>query len=356
MRQSNQKSTMNHDFLIAATQLNQALEKQKTSGSACMGMTRRTFIRRTGSATVATVVACNLADRAYAGAYGPDKIKVSFRFRLYVSEAPERNDAIVSWSTTSANGTTNTPTPHEWKVLGDGPQPADEAFGQLKPIKATVTATGGFANGTEQIVPELRRNGGLYGGEWIIDKTDRPRTNFNHSGGLDQSSQFTVLNISGTTIDAGLAMTGVIWKGLSMTVKQTNNAAEKHTTDDGHSFGGDAGVKAHYDGQISTGASLRKADITAETVMQSGLGFEGNAHGQRESKWQKQTDQNDATAYVKTQEIGHEVNANFTCRWVIQVQRQTLTKTYSPDGAGSYNLAGSVLSEWETIEQHPKSK
>jgi hypothetical protein len=53
---------MNHDFLIGSSQLNQAFESNITSGGSTDGdyTTRRTFIKRTGGATVATVIAWNM--------------------------------------------------------------------------------------------------------------------------------------------------------------------------------------------------------------------------------------------------------------------------------------------------------
>lgn len=52
---------MNHQFLIRPAQLNQAFESNSSSGGGDgSDLTRRTFIKRTGGATVATMVAWNL--------------------------------------------------------------------------------------------------------------------------------------------------------------------------------------------------------------------------------------------------------------------------------------------------------
>lgn len=52
---------MNPQFLIRPSQLNQAFEANNSSGSGeTSGVTRRSFIKRTGGATVATLVAWNL--------------------------------------------------------------------------------------------------------------------------------------------------------------------------------------------------------------------------------------------------------------------------------------------------------
>jgi hypothetical protein len=53
---------MNKSFLIRPTQLNQAFESNSSSGGSDdgNGVTRRTFIKRTGGTTVATLVAWNI--------------------------------------------------------------------------------------------------------------------------------------------------------------------------------------------------------------------------------------------------------------------------------------------------------
>jgi hypothetical protein len=54
---------MNHEFLIVSAQLNQTYESYRCSeiGAADNGITRRSFIKRSGGATVGTIVAWNLA-------------------------------------------------------------------------------------------------------------------------------------------------------------------------------------------------------------------------------------------------------------------------------------------------------
>lgn len=57
---------MNHDFLIGSAQLNQAFESKNSSGVGGNGgssVTRRSFIKRTGGATVAAFVCWNLANQ-----------------------------------------------------------------------------------------------------------------------------------------------------------------------------------------------------------------------------------------------------------------------------------------------------
>jgi hypothetical protein len=51
---------MNHDFLIGSVQLNQAFESTVGSGG---GVTRRSFIKRTGGATIATLVALHVTSQ-----------------------------------------------------------------------------------------------------------------------------------------------------------------------------------------------------------------------------------------------------------------------------------------------------
>jgi hypothetical protein len=56
---------MNHQFLIRPVQLSQAFESNSSSGGSESGeITRRRFIKRTGGATVATLVAWNLASNS----------------------------------------------------------------------------------------------------------------------------------------------------------------------------------------------------------------------------------------------------------------------------------------------------
>ncbi|HEY8961565.1 MAG TPA: twin-arginine translocation signal domain-containing protein, partial [Luteolibacter sp.] len=52
---------MNPHFLIRPVQLNQAFEHEKATGGGGNDVTRRTFIKRTGGATVAAMVTWNLA-------------------------------------------------------------------------------------------------------------------------------------------------------------------------------------------------------------------------------------------------------------------------------------------------------
>lgn len=51
---------MNNDFLFHPSQIQQAFESNSSSGSSGNEITRRSFIKRTGGATVATLVAWNL--------------------------------------------------------------------------------------------------------------------------------------------------------------------------------------------------------------------------------------------------------------------------------------------------------
>lgn len=51
---------MKRQFLIRPPQLNQAAESSDLSGGSSSNLTRRTFIKRSGGATVATMVAWNL--------------------------------------------------------------------------------------------------------------------------------------------------------------------------------------------------------------------------------------------------------------------------------------------------------
>jgi hypothetical protein len=59
MHQFNQSTTMNRDFLIGSAQLNKAFESKKSCASGG-GITRRSFIKRAGGATVATLVLWHL--------------------------------------------------------------------------------------------------------------------------------------------------------------------------------------------------------------------------------------------------------------------------------------------------------
>ena len=338
---------MKHDFLIGSVQLNQAFESQGSSGSGGDGTTRRSFIKRTGAATVAAVVAFNFAERAY-GSAEDGQTEVSYRYRLFVSEAPEVDDVIVSWAETSVSGTTTTPTSVEWKVTGSGPQPNDTAIDELTPIKAVLAS--GFANGTEEVTPKLERNDSLYDGAWLSGN-DKPGLKFKKTpnGGLDPGSESSTLNVVGSKISAALGRPGVIWNGLTITSGETETVTEKHKTDDGYEVSGDAGVKAHYDTQATVGLGLRKGLISGEAKAKTGVLFHADLAGKKESSWQKETTSSGTKEYKKVEDIGKDVNANFRTEWVIIVQRQSRTQKFKKDlGGDGYVPDGPpVLGEWE---------
>lgn len=173
---------------------------------------------------MATVVAFNLAERAY-GSAEDGQTEVSYRYRLFVSEAPEVDDVVVSWAVTTVSGTTTTPTPVEWKVTGSGPQPNDTAFDKLTPIKAVLASS--FANGTEEVTTELKQNGSLYDGAWLSGN-DKPEKQFKkkEGGGLDPDSESSTLNVVGSKISAALGRTGVIWNGLTITSGEPKTVTE----------------------------------------------------------------------------------------------------------------------------------
>lgn len=84
---------MNHDFLIRPAQLNHAFESNGSSGGAgeSSGLTRRSFIKRTGGATIATLVAWNLTtSMAHAKR---DLTKTSYSYLVLVCTAsPKPSD------------------------------------------------------------------------------------------------------------------------------------------------------------------------------------------------------------------------------------------------------------------------
>lgn len=70
---------MNNDFLIGQAQLNQAHESRDSSDG---GFTRRSFIKRTGGATVATLVAFNLLSDESKGEDSQTSAEASFRYLI----------------------------------------------------------------------------------------------------------------------------------------------------------------------------------------------------------------------------------------------------------------------------------
>jgi len=63
---------MNRNFLSEPAQLNQSLEINSSSGGASSGITRRTFVKRSGGATIATMVAWKTIATARAAEDGSD--------------------------------------------------------------------------------------------------------------------------------------------------------------------------------------------------------------------------------------------------------------------------------------------
>lgn len=86
---------MNHDFLIGSAQLNQAFESQGASGCGehGNGITRRSFVKRTGAATVAVILAANLAQKSFADA----EIHISFTFNFQGSKKEDIPQPTSDW-------------------------------------------------------------------------------------------------------------------------------------------------------------------------------------------------------------------------------------------------------------------
>ena len=82
---------MNHDFLIGSAQLNQASESQESGGSGG-GITRRSFIKRTGGATVATIVAWNVAANTASAENGGASHSASWKWVVGSPGAPTGYD------------------------------------------------------------------------------------------------------------------------------------------------------------------------------------------------------------------------------------------------------------------------
>ncbi len=64
------EKTMNRNFLVTPPQLNQAFESDGKASGFSNGITRRSFLKRTGAASVATLVALNLVTQQKASAAG----------------------------------------------------------------------------------------------------------------------------------------------------------------------------------------------------------------------------------------------------------------------------------------------
>ena len=149
------KTIMNRDFLIGSAQLNQASESQESGGSS--SMTRRSFIKRTGAVTVATMIAWQ-ASQAPVNAEPLPHGAVSYRWILRCTEDPATsNSAVQQGSATTFITTKNTPF--------DPPGPGD---GSNCRLSAVLIAGGPKKNdeGTAMVVEGALSGGTMVRNRW----------------------------------------------------------------------------------------------------------------------------------------------------------------------------------------------
>jgi hypothetical protein len=342
-----------HDFLIGSVQLNQAFESQGSSGSGGDGITRRSFIKRTGAATVATVVAFNFAESAYASAQD-GKTEVSYRFRLFVSEAPERDDLVVSWI--DSQGQT---TPTEWKLTGSGPASRETAFDKLTPIAGIITSE--FANGQEKSTPTLKLDGtDIYDGHWLSENDSTPELHFDvdTDDALDPTQDHSsTLKVDGTTINASLARATAVWTGASITTGNTTVDKVVYITDDGTAFSTKAAAEAYA--KTHGGANVDLAKLKAKIDGSVDMGITGKIEGGAEKthNYQKTVDQTGTATWQEQSATDCKVSGTINVRWHIQVQRQTLTQNYKKrlDSDGYEADGPPTMSNWEAVDHFPSN-
>jgi hypothetical protein len=324
-------------------------------------VSRRTFMKRTGAASIA-VLALSQSVQATEPAHPYSGTEVYKKYRLKCTSSPTTDDGTVGWSETVAPTPQNqnpTPAGKNMTLTCSGPAQNAISSSALTAIEGTLASSLITGTGTESSQPKLGiakdpappasddedLSYNPYGGGWILVGQPSPVLYFKTSGlGLPTGTVGLSLKVDGTTATANVTAQGYIFTGLTVTqgVTKTNDTKYENTNSKNLATkaAAEASLGGTYNGQA--GLSTDFIGTNHKWSVEANGKFTGEGTLNKEEQYNKVDAGGGTFNWQATGQVSSSVNGTLVANWTVVVQISTKTVRY--EGG---EVVSTTVSNWE---------